>query len=147
MAVANEQRIEFTGFFGQMFSSWYPKNCVIGVIDDEEEARQAITDFRAAGFEADDVRLFPGAEVMQIDAQIRKQWNPVQRVMATISSGTDEGAATQTYLDEARKGHTIVAVRVGHRTTPDPRVAPIMQAHHAHTIHMYGDFAITEVRP
>lgn len=145
--MANEQRIELTGFFAQMFGSWYPKNCVVGVINDEAEARQAIADLQAVGFGADDMRLFTGPEVVQIDAQIRAQQNVAQRAVTAITSGTDEGMAMQSYLDEAHQGHHIVVVRVGHRDTPDPRVRPIMQAHHAHMVHVYGDLEIVEARP
>lgn len=141
------EHIELTGFFAQMLGSWYPKGCVVGVMDDESGARAAVADFHAAGFAYEDVRLFTGDEVLGIDAQIRSQQNPVQRVLMRVTGGTDEGTAMQMFLDEARAGHHIVIVRVGDRDTPDPRVRPIMQAHHAHSIRVYGKATIAQVGP
>lgn len=145
--MADEERIEFTGFFAQLFGSWYPKHCIVAVIDDEAAARAAVADFAAAGFAEDDVRCFTGEEVTRIDAQVHRQRNAVQRVIARATSGTDEGVATQQYLDAAREGKNIVIVRVGDRDTPDPRVRPIMMAHHAHTIRVYGDLTMAQVGP
>lgn len=144
--MANEERIEFTGFFAQLFGSWYPKNCVVAVIDDEAAAR-AVAAFAAVGFAEDDARCFTGEEVTRIDEQVHKQQGMMWRVMARATSGTDEGVAAQQYLDAAREGKNIVIVRVGQRDTPDPRVRPIMLAHHAHTIRVYGDMVIAQVGP
>ena len=145
--VQRGEHIELTGFFAQLFGSWYPNGCIVAVINDEHQARAAVAELRAAGFAEDDVRCFTGDEVLHIDAQIVAQLNPVQRLMMRASSGTDEGTAMQQYLDEARAGHTIVIARVGHRDTPDPRVRPILEAHHAHTIRVYTDFTIVQVGP
>jgi hypothetical protein len=141
----NEGRIELTGFFGQLFDNWYPRHFAVGVIDDEAEARRAVADLEAAGLGQEDVRLFSGAEVTRIDLRVRAQRNLIQRVTAAITSGTDEGMANQVYLDEARRGHTIVVARVGDSKTADPRVVPILRAHHAHSISFYGDRAIEEI--
>ncbi len=141
------EHIELTGFFAQLLGSWYPKGCVVAVINDEDAARAAVADFRAAGFVEDDVRVFTSDEVLRTEEQIRKQANPLQRVLMGATGGTDEGMATRQYLDEARAGHCIVVVRVGQRDTPDPRIRPVMEARGAHTIRVYMDFTIAQVGP
>jgi hypothetical protein len=143
----NEGRIELTGFYGQLYDNWYPRHCAVGVIDDEAEARHAVADFEAAGLDRGDVRLFTGPEVAWIDMRIREQRHLIQRVTAAVTGGTEEGIANRTYLDEARRGHNIVVARVGDGKTADPRVVPILRAHHAHTILVYGESTIEEIRP
>lgn len=147
IAAGNEGHIELTGFYGQLYDNWYPRHCAVGVIDDDAEARRAVADFEAAGLGQEDVRLFTGAEVEWIDMRIRAQRHLIQRVTASITGSTEEGVANRTYLDEARRGHTIVVARVGDGKTADPRVVPILRAHHAHTILVYGDRTIEEVQP
>lgn len=142
--MANEPHIELTGFFAQMYGSWYPLHHVVGVIDDDVEARQAVVAFHTAGFAVEDVRLFTGVEITRIQTQIGAQRNPIQRVTASLTSGTEEGIAGQAYLDEAAQGHNIVVVYVGKRDGPDPRVVPVMRAHHAHIVHTYGDSVMVE---
>lgn len=127
--MANAPRIALTGYFAQMYGSWYPMHCVVGVMDDDAEAQQVVTDFHTAGFGVDAVRLFTGAEVTQIQTQIGAQRNPIQRVTASLTRGTDEGMAAAADRDEAAQGHHIVVVYVGKRDRPDPRrVAPVMPA-------------------
>jgi hypothetical protein len=141
----NEGRIELTGFYGQLFDNWYPRNCAVGVIDDEVEARRAVADLEAAGLSPEDFQLFTGPEVEWIDMRIRAQRHPIQRVTAAITGGTEEGLANRIYLDEARRGHNIVVVRVGDGKTANPRVVPILRAHHAHSIAVYGDRTIEAI--
>jgi hypothetical protein len=117
----------------------------VGVIDDEAEARRAVADLEAAGIGPEDVRLFTGAEVARIDMQVRAQRHLIQRVTAAVTASTEEGMANRTYLDEARRGHNIVVARVGDGKNADPRIVPILRAHHAHTISVYGDRAIEEI--
>ena len=126
------------------FGSYYPTGYVVAVFDQRDRAEQAAQGFRAAGGDADQVRVFAGEEVLALDRQFRQERTLGQRLGGLFAS--DEGEAQQQYLEAAQRGATIVTVHA-----PDlaeaQRVADMLTPHGAHALHHYGPTAMTDLSP
>lgn len=130
---------EFTGALGNAWGHYYPKGWVVAVIHERAEAERAAEALRTAGFADEDVRLFSGREVLELDRAFDEQRSIGQRLGGLLSS--DEAAAQQEYLDEARRGRHFVLV---HASGPE-RAGAILASHEAHAMRHYGDLAITDL--
>jgi hypothetical protein len=132
---------EFTGALANAWGRYYPKGWVVAVIHERAQAEQAAEELRAAGFADEDVRLFSGEEVLELDRAFNEQRSLGQRLGALLPS--DEGAAQQEYLEEARRGHHFVLV---HASGPETeRARSVLASHRAHAMRHYGDLAITDL--
>jgi hypothetical protein len=111
----------------------YPKNYVVGVIDDPQEAERAVQALQEAGFTHQDIRLFHNEEVIAHVQEAKKRRNRLQRLVAAFQQGTDEGDDIQVYVEEARLGHHILNVHAANDAQVE-RVRDIITTYHAHTI-------------
>ena len=59
----------------------YPTHYVVGVIDNLQEARQAVRAFKDAGYDADEIRLMEGQEVLDKAQELDENKNWLQRVL------------------------------------------------------------------
>ena len=62
----------------------YPKNYVVGIIDDPQEAKRAVQALQEAGFARQDIRLFHNEELIAHVQEAEKQGNALQRLVATF---------------------------------------------------------------
>lgn len=126
---------EFTGALGNASGRYYPKGWIVAVIHERAQAEQAAEELRAAGFADEDVRLFSGAEVLELDRAFNEQRSLGQRLGGLLPS--DQGAAQQEYLDEARRGRHFVLVHASGPEMERPRA--ILASHRAHVMRHYGE--------
>ncbi len=134
------------GVFAGMLGAWYPRDYIVGVIDDIDEAERAAEELRRVGFPEADVRLFPSEEVVEGLRMIDAQRNLFQRVGAAIQREvTEEGAANKEYDDEARAGrHILTALAV--EPEEIERARKVFVAHSARRIMHYKKWTITDLR-
>lgn len=135
------ERIELNGVFAQMLGVWYPKDYVVAAVD-ASNGGAAVEDLLAAGFGGNAIHLHDSARVLQNVATISDQRTPLQRAGAAVSGSlTDEGLLSQEYLDEARAGASLLAVRASEPPLAD-EAGRILAAHGARRIRFYGDRSI-----
>ena len=134
------------GVFAGLLGAWYPKDYVVGVIDDLDGAERAAEELRRVGFPAADVRLFPSEEVIGALGVIQAQRNVFQRMGAALQREmTEEGAANKEYNADARAGRHILTVLA---VEPEEieRARKVLVAHGARRIMHYKKYTITDLR-
>ena len=134
----------FEGPLATHLGSYYPTGYVVGVLDDLRHAEEAAQALRAAGCDADEVRVFTGEQVQAIERQFLHQRTLAQWVREAIAS--DEGEAHQQYLEAARRGHAFVTAHAPHLDEAR-RVATILTQHRGHGVRHYGAAVMTELVP
>ena len=125
--------------------SLYPKNYVVGVIDDHQAARQATQAFRNAGYKTEEVRLMEGQEVLQKAKELDEQKNWLQRLLSSFQDTTDETGAS-VYLREARAGKHVLHVRADAPEEVD-KISALMQRYGAHTVKFFGTWSVADLPP
>lgn len=125
--------------------SLYPKNYVVGVIDDHQAARQATQAFRDAGYDAEEVRLMEGNEVLQKAQELDEHKNWLQRLLSSFQDRTDETGA-RVYEREARAGKHVLHVRADSPDEVD-KISALMQRYGAHTVKFFGTWSVADVPP
>lgn len=105
----------------------YPKNYVVGIIDDVQDARQA---FKAAGYTTDEVRLMESQEAQQKIQELEHEKNWLQHILSSFQDTTDETSA-RVYQAAARAGKQILHVRANSQQEVD-KISALMQSYHAH---------------
>jgi hypothetical protein len=125
--------------------SWYPKNYVVGVIDDFQEAQQAQKAFQAAGHPAEELRLMSSEEATHKVEKLEEEKNPFQRFFSFFQGVTDETGA-HVYEREARQGNHILYVRAENEEE-SKSIAALMQRYHAHTVKYFGPWAVADLPP
>lgn len=140
MAQAHDPR------FPQSWSgSLYPKNYVVGVIDNLQEARRAQEAFREAGYHAEEIRLMESQEITQKAEELEETKNPLQRFLSSFQETTDETGA-HVYQVEAQKGRHILYVRADSDDEVE-KIAALMQQYHAHAVKYFGPWSVADVPP
>ncbi len=144
MPSSESRTIPLLGVFAQLLGAWYPKDYVVAAIDGSqgERAKQALV---SAGFGSNAVYLHDDARVLQIGTTIYEQRSPMQRAGAAFARAvTDEGLMAQEYVDEAKRGASVIAVLCS-----EPRLVTqaqqILAVHGARRIRYYGATAITDL--
>jgi hypothetical protein len=137
---------EQVGVFAGLLGAWYPRDYIVGVINDIDEAKRAAEELRSVGFPEADVRLFPSDEVVEGLRMIDAERNLLQRLGAAIQREvTEEGAANKEYDDEARAGrHILTALAV--EPEEIERARKVFVAHGARRIMHYKKWTITDLR-
>lgn len=125
--------------------SLYPKNYVVGVIDDLQEAQRAKQAFQNAGYTADEIRLMESGEAVQKSQELEEEKNPFQRFFSSFQTKTDETGA-HIYLLEARKGGHILHVRADSEDEVE-KIAKLMRSYHGHTIKYFGPWSVADIPP
>jgi hypothetical protein len=121
--------------------AWYPKQTLVGVIDDPEQACRATIALMGAGFAEDDIRLLLGPEVVEISEDVDQHRSALGRMVYSLSSlWSTEAPAAEHYIHEAREGHNLVMV---HAPEPDGRpegeaALAVLREHGAHHLRYYG---------
>jgi hypothetical protein len=121
--------------------NWNPRGCIVSVIDDLAQARQAAADLREAGFSTADVRLAPAAEVIETHNTALRRGR-LTRALRCIGSLGDEGVVAAEYLDEAMQGHQLLIVYAP-KNDEKRRALAVVTGHRAHGVRYYGHWVIT----
>ena len=125
--------------------SLYPKNHVVGIIDDLQKAQQATQAFRNAGYEADEIRLMKSDEVLQKTRELDKEKNWLQRLLSSFQDKTDETGAS-VYQRAAAEGKHVLYVRADEPEEVD-KISALMQRYGAHTVKFFGTWSVADVPP
>lgn len=125
--------------------SWYPKDYVVGVIDDLQEAQRAQQAFQMAGYTAEEIRLMKSEEVTHKAQELEEEKNPFQRFLSSFQGVTDE-TGVHVYEREAQKGHHILYVRAD-REEEVEAIAALMQRYHAHIVKFFGSWSVADIPP
>ncbi|HVU65894.1 MAG TPA: hypothetical protein VHD63_02135 [Ktedonobacteraceae bacterium] len=123
----------------------YPTHYVVGVIDNLQEARQAVRAFKDAGYDADEIRLMEGQEVLDKAQELDENKNWLQRVLSSFQDTTDETGA-HVYLLAAQRGRQILHVRANSEEDVN-RISELMMQYHAHTIKYFSPWSVSDVPP
>lgn len=123
----------------------YPKNYVVGIIDDHQEAQQAEEAFKQAGYDANEVRLMEGQEVLQKVRQLDEEKNWFQRFLSSFQGSTDETGA-HIYQVAAKQGKHVLHVHANSQDEVD-KISALMQRYHAHTVKFFGSWSVADVPP
>lgn len=125
--------------------SLYPKNYVVGVIDNHEEAQQALQAFQKAGFPAEELRLMEGDEALQKTEELDKEKNIFQRFFSSFQGKTDE-TGVEIYRMNARHGRHILHVHADSDEQVE-KIAALMQQYHGHAIKYFGPWSVADIPP
>lgn len=123
----------------------YPKNYVVGVIDNLQEAQQARQAFKDTGYDADEIRLMESGEAVQKIEQINEEKNWLQRILSSFQDTSDETGA-HIYEIAARQGKQILHVRADSAEDVD-KISALMKRYHAHTIKFFGTWSVADIPP
>ena len=135
------ERIELNGVFAQMLGVWYPKDYLVAALD-AADAVAAVEDLLAAGFGDNAIHLHDSERVLRNATVIHEQRGPLQRAGAALSGAvTDEGLMSEEYLDEAKAGASLLAVRASEPPLAN-EARRILAAHGARRMRFYGDRSI-----
>jgi hypothetical protein len=135
------EKIELNGVFAQMLGVWYPKDYLVAALD-AADARAAVDDLLAAGFGDNAIHLHDSERVLRNATVIHEQRGVLQRAGAALSGAvTDEGLMSEEYLDEAKAGASLLAVRASEPPLTN-EARRILAAHRARRMRFYGDRSI-----
>jgi hypothetical protein len=102
-------------FLGALVAEWHTEHYLAAVIDDLQEAEQAVKELEQAGWKPGDVRLFQGKPAVQKIDAIEEHHTLPERIAAAVRSvSSDEGPISESYEAEAEQGHQILAVYAPH---------------------------------
>jgi len=124
----------------------YPNDHLFGVVDGAAPAGEALAALRALGIDDDDLSTFTGnAGAIRIDASGAHHGIFARLVRAAQAMSMD-GDQSQRYEDEARRGHTVIAVH-----TSDPLLrqgaVQVLKSHGGHYINYYARLHSENLEP
>jgi len=125
----------------------YPKNYVIAVIDDIQEAQQAMRELQEAGIAAEDIHFFKSREVLESAEDTAATRSFLSRIADAFQAvASDDDAHVLIYVEEARRGKHIINVQAG-KPEQVEMIKDILVKHHARNIKYFGRWAITVLHP
>lgn len=126
-----------------------PTNKVVGIIDDTSDAKDALRDLTAAGFDARDVELLT-------DEEGKRRINPsddeyevlvhVFRSTQKVPAYYDAPGLLERIEKELTDGHYLVGVYAKEPASRE-RVREILKEHNGHFINFYGRWAAEALEP
>jgi hypothetical protein len=123
----------------------FPRKYIHCVIDDLQSAVEAVFDLRAAGFAVEDIHIWSCWDYEEIVVKGRQQQGRFSKTLTRILSLMEENIE-DTYLEESRQGHHILAVRIASEEQIEQARA-LLADHHAHLIKYVGPWAIADLPP
>ena len=112
----------------------FPRKYVHSVFNDREEALQAVKALREAGYGAGDIHIMTGSDYGEA----------VGRGQTPIGSLTSTDL--DVYLDKARQGCTILAVRLSNYGRMG-QVRDMLAPHHAHLVKYIDTWTVAQLLP
>lgn len=114
-----------------------PTNHIIGVIDQFQEAEQAVQALQNAGYRAQDILLIGDRAFIEAIQQRQQQTSPFKWAIHVFFASTDVGFPADLYAQQARQGSQVLAV---HTSTVDQaqQIAQILGGYHVHLLKYFG---------
>lgn len=125
-----------------LWGTYYPRGYIVGVVHDWRKAEAAAAKLREAGFPEAEVHTHTAQDVLARHEEFQKNRNVVQRIAGAIP--TDEGAAVDEYIDEARKGSCFVTAHAPERAQV-ARARDILWDEGVHAMRHYERSTITDL--
>lgn len=121
----------------------YPTNYIIAVVNDRQEAQRAVSALSDAGFSHVDV--LAGVDALRMIEQKMDEQNPLAKLWENLRKTlTDEGANEHAYLDELRRGHSVVMAQVANAEDAT-RAGDILRGYHAHIVQHFDQWTVTNL--
>ena len=120
-----------------------PTNYVIGVIDQLQEAEQAVQALQNAGYAVQDMLLIPSQDFIEAIKQRRQQTSAFKRVMHAFSVSSDEGFPADLYLQQAQRGAHMLAVYAS-RGEQAQQIVQELHAYHVHHLKYFSQWTTTD---
>lgn len=135
-----------------MVGSLYPTNYIVCVIDDLQEAMQAVEAFQTAGFDTSTIHLMKASETLEKIQELGQRKRAFQRLFSSFQDANDE-TGTEVYHLAAKEGHHILYIRA---CAPSVRTSSIREIglireilgrYQAHTIKFFGTWSVEDIPP
>lgn len=121
----------------------YPTNHILAVINDRNEAEQAVRALRDDGFTH--VELLTGGDSLRKVHQKESEENPLEKLWADAREALTEAESSEkAYRDALSIGHCVVMAGVASADDAD-RADDILRRYHAHTIQHFGQWTVTNL--
>ena len=142
--------VKSTKFLQALLGDWHTDHFLIGVLDDQDAAKDAAEALRKAGWKDEDFKLFHGEEAIKIaeeHPELAEEHQSLARRFAIVvrDLSSNEGGLAEAYEEEMGKGHHLLAIY-----TPDGEregcAQEVLQSHDAHHVECFGSWSITDVR-
>lgn len=132
--------------------SLYPINYVVSVIDNVDEARQALQAFTDAGYDSNTVRLMTSQEALDKLQELDHQKNFFQRFVSSFQDATDD-TGIDVFTFEAKQGNNLLFVRACGASlracspAEIKQIRDILGRYHARTIKFFSPWWVEDVPP
>jgi hypothetical protein len=119
----------------------YPINRVCAIIDNEEDARDAVTELLKAGITEDHIDIFSGSEAIKaIDTEAHHGFL-AKIALALRAYGDIENEAMRIYGDAIRNGEFVFEIIAGSYDEKE-MIHRTLAEHHARQINYFGSWYI-----
>ena len=122
-----------------------PRDSVVGVVNEPDEATSAVEDLIARGIAEDDIHMLccdSGAHRLDPSGERHGTLGRIQRVIQLF--GDKEVEHLQRQAAELRKGHFLIAAPAENDEERD-LVAEVLKSHGGHFINHYTDWTISSL--
>jgi hypothetical protein len=122
----------------------FPRKYVHSVIDDLQQAVQAVQALQAAGYDGSRIRLFASQEFVAAFQHRLQQQSRLSDWLFRFFTSTDDGFPGDVYLHEAQRGHLILVVHLKSSEQME-QVRDLLAPTHAHHIKYIGTWTVTDL--
>jgi hypothetical protein len=122
----------------------FPRKYVHSVIDDLQQAEQAVQALHDAGYNAGDIHLFASQEFVAAVEQRLQQQSRLSEMLFRFFASTDDGFPGDVYLHEAQRGHPILVVHLK-RAEQMKQVCDLLAPYRAHHIKYISTWTVTDL--
>ena len=122
----------------------FPRKYVHSVIDDLQQAEQAVQALQDAGCEARDIRLLASQEFVAAVEHRLQQQSHFSEMLFRFFASTDDGFPGDVYLHEAQLGHLILLVHLKSIEQME-QVRDLLTLYRAHYIKYIGTWTVTDL--
>jgi hypothetical protein len=120
----------------------FPRKYVHSVIDDLQQAEQAVQALQAAGHDGSRIHLLAGQEFVAVVEHRIQQQSRLSDWLFRFFASTDDGFPGDVYMHEAQRGHFILVVHLM-RAEQMEQVRDLLASYYAHHIKYIGTWAVT----
>jgi hypothetical protein len=119
-----------------------PTNHLIGVIDQLQEAEQAVQALQDAGYAAQDILLIPSQAFIEGIQERQQQSSRFANAVHIFFASTEESYPGDVYLQQAQRGAQVLAVYAP-TVEQAQQIAPILSKYHIQLLKYFGRWATT----
>jgi hypothetical protein len=120
-----------------------PTKYVIGVIDQRQEAEQAVQTLQNGGCAAQDILLISSEDFIEAIQQRRQQTSAFKRTIHAFSVSSDEGFPADLYLQQTQRGACVLAVYASTGEQAQ-QIAQVLHAYPVHHLKYFSQWSITD---